>query len=693
MPLTDDQKQQLVDAYKRAESSGDTAAMERVRSALAAESAPQQAAAPAQPPTMDQAYQSQTRAAEAQGQVGPTLLGRTAMSIPEGAGQLVLRGPAAFSDSAKAYYDRYNEIVAQNRAAADAKAQGVSQAGDILAGAIPAGGAASTVGKGVGYFRSLFRASSAGALFGASQYAKNDEDRLMNTSLNAALPLATQVVAGAWGGFRNFIVRSVENAKGARTRAVLESAKQFFTGSKAVPDPVGYTPGQETGSPLLQKYEARAAGKLAQEAMATQADQAAARFDEMAQQATRAGDIPATSPAIVEKTHRTVDVLDMAMRTERRKAFVSGMNEVASLPGNNERFRLTNLQQEFEAIRNDAGNEFNIKGDDLPNSFHRVGQAVAGRGPQPAASSKADEALFEALGIQMPKSAREDGLSVMELQKLMAGLGQDRPRGAAILTEAERKLEAYRGRLFAALGQDLDTIGAPSQAMEKLQAVRQTYAKQSDALRRLENDSINRLFGGEESFANPGATLAAFYKLNPADQRYAIDILERRAPDVLRAMQSDRIATALDAAFRPGAAQDSRFDIKAFSDTLFGGRDGLKGSPLWQGKTKDDLLKGAAHLSIIMNHQPHMGAPPLWAEEMTINLVSRSPEFITRAVTRMAYGMNAEKLFFTSAGQQALKTLANTGERSVQGKAQALAWIMSNIDNEEAGMQNGNAQP
>jgi len=145
MPLTDDQKQQLVDAYKRAESSGDTAAMERVRSALAAESAPQQAAAPAQPPTMDQAYQSQTCAAEAQGQVGPTLLGRTAMSIPEGAGQLVLRGPAAFSDSAKAYYDRYNEIVAQNRAAADAKAQGVSQAGDILAGAIPAGVAVSTV--------------------------------------------------------------------------------------------------------------------------------------------------------------------------------------------------------------------------------------------------------------------------------------------------------------------------------------------------------------------------------------------------------------------------------------------------------------------------------------------------------------------------------------------------------------------
>ena len=640
--------------------------------ALAAVQQPaQQAAAPAQPPTMDQAYQSQTRAAEAQGQVGPELLSRAAMRLPEGAGQLVLRGAAAVTDKAKPYYERYNEVVTQNRAASEAKAPGVNAAADVLSSAIPAGGAAGAVGRGVGYLRSLARASSVGAVFGSTMFAKDDQERLLNTSVNAAFPLATQALVGPVGATRNFVVRSLEAADSSpRVQAVRAAASEFFRGSQAVPEPLPYTIGQQTGSPILQKLEARAAGKVAQAYLARQSDQAAARFDEIARQAEQRAQMPATSPEIVSRTNRTVDVLDMQLRREKNRAFVEGMNEVAALPGASERFRLTNLEQEFNSIMQEADNPFNIKGNQLPPAFRRVQDAIRGRS--------------------------NDGVQVLELQRLMAGLGQDRPRGQAILSEADRQLEAYRSRLFTALNQDVDSLGAPSQALERLQQVRQRYAQQSEALRRLEDSNINRLFGSQEAFANPAATLQRFYGLAPEDQRFAVDILERRAPDVLRAMQAHRLTSALDAATEAGPAQQARLNISKFTSDLFGGRDGLKGSQLWNGRTRQQVLQGAAHLSMIQNSVPRSAAAPAWPEEISINLVSRSAAFMARLATRIAYGTQGEKLFFTPAGLQALQTIAETGSKPTQATSQAVAYMLSLLEAEQAGQkeqQNGNAQP
>jgi hypothetical protein len=603
---------------------------------------------------------------------------RSPLTFVEGAGQLVTRGSAGVASGlekltgieglarpTQEWAQDYDNAVAGQRQGVSSVAIGT---GEALAGVVPVSAQrAVAAGRSLSYMWSLLRGGATGAVVGSTQVADKDTSKLEQAAWGAAFPMAAQSIAGFVPTVRNAVANIVQRATQGRTAQAVRDAAQFFRGSQAVPDPAPYTIGQATGNPNLIRLENRARGPELTELNARQSDEAFARFDELAREAERAAGAPATGTGITRAVNATVDRLDQQMRNAKNRAWESGMARVrAAASGSSTRIPLNNLQDEYRRILTEDANPFNFNGSVLP------------RGVQEA---------FETLQNFRTTTGRAMDPNIAGVQTILAGLGQDATRGAAILSAADRRLEMYRQRLFAAINQDLDAVGAlRDPAFIELQRTRQGYAVASQRLQRLEDDAINKLFGSEEAFASPSATLEKFYRLAPDDQRYAMDILSRRAPRVVDAMQSHRLSTALTAALEGGGpAQASRFNMDKFQRELFGGRDGLKDSPLWDAATRARLLEGAAHLRTIQNSFGTIpsGGSQVWPEELAINLVSRTPAFMARLATRAAYGRYGDQVLGTPEGLAALRTVTNVSRANPQAAAQAASWLLNLVNREE----------
>lgn len=653
------QLHELLDIAEQAKREGDDATFAKVSAAYKAASAPK--TAPDLFSMMDpygggvDMSDPATQAAVTRATKGAGMsIARAPLNLAEGAGQLVTHAGNAVGLVSDADEKAYDDAVKQSRADFE-KAGGNVAFSELVSGAIPVGGQAKLLTSGTKYVYGLIKAAGLGSVLSASTFA-DDGDKKSQAVLGAALPALAQAVGGLAPTAANGIKNLLDKAQTGRTAQMLKDARGFFSGSPAVDAPAPYTLGQSTGNARVASLENRARGPVLQELNATQLDEASARFEELATQAGRMG-----AKAMTRESFTATKELTDAAKRSKNAMWQKGMSEFNALAaGSKVGVRLDNLKAEYGAIAAEDANIFSLEGG-----------VIGGEA----------KAAFDALS-KMPPTAK---LKLAVLPTIMKGLGTGSDYGkSAIMLGDDAKRAMYRGRLFSALEKDLDTAGAAGDpALTKLTDVRTRYRAASAKLERLEDSNLNALFGSKEALANPRAAVSKFLSLPPEDQEYTLRVLNQRAPAVVAGMQSQRISDALEAASENTAANQSVLNIDKFNANLFGGSDGIKGSRLFDPELKKRLLQGAAHLRVLQNNLPKGGSALVWPEEIAINLVSRSPEFVARTATRLVYGMHGDKLLGTPQGIASLKTLSNVKAAKPQAVAQAVAYL-TDLANDEA---------
>lgn len=568
---------------------------------------------------------------------------------------------AGYFGGSQQQQDSYAKQEDARRAAFKAKeGEGADTSADLLSGLVPTGIGAGAANESTSLIRTLARRMATGGAVSATQYVPEGGSRAENVALGAATGGAVHATVGLLPRIKNIVTNAItDGEKNPRVAAAVKDAQDFFQGSDAVKTPAPYTIGQATASPNVASVEKLAFGPKQQELYATQADQAAARFQELAGRAQTVSKLDTSSQGVANAVNDTLNTTVMGMRGTRSAAFKAGMSEVlaAAGPGGGPGVvPLTNLSNAYQDILKEDANAFNIHGPTLPQGVMTAAGAVA---------------KATTLGSK---------IKVPTIQYLLQGLGQDAPHGAGafLANSSDARLEMYRNRLRTALDKDIDSAGvtaASNPAFAKLLDVRKTYAQQSQALRTVEDGTLNRLFGNPAAIATPGQALDKFYSMRPADQQAAVSLLQNNHPEVLDAMRANRIRTAVTDATTAGAAKNSAFDLATFNESMFGGDKA--NSPLFGGDAVSQQMRaGAAHLRVLLNTARAGGGSPIAPSDVAINLVSLTPAFIARQVARALTGTSGDRLLGTPEGLAALRTLSVTSGRKSAATAQALAYVM-----------------
>lgn len=618
-----------------------------------------------------------------------TVVSRAPGAFAAGAGQLVTRLGNKLGLVSDEYRDNYEQVLKERRAALNESAgDQTAEMADLVSGFIPIGGTAMTAeragGKLLSYLWNLGKAGAAGGTVAGTSYTPEDTSKLGQVAVGMAFPFATQAVAGAGPAARNIIasaIKSVDQAAAPRIRAALADAQRFWQGSQVQPEP--YTLAQTSGNPVIQRLELQARGPQMAELQARQLDQTALRFQELANAADAGLKAPAAE--LAGGAHRMVYSLSREMKSIANQGYERGMNQVIGLSaGSTQRIPTPNLQAAYKAILAERNNVFSLAGEDIPD----VQKAFS-------ALQKLDKSGPDFAGGEWAMARPVAGADVPTIAEMLKGLNAGVSRGQTVLSSQQAQVNRVSHQLREALDKDLDAAIAarqgvpgpegqrPTDALAKLQQVRQEYAVRRQAIERLENDSITKLFGDAEVLANPRQALQAFYNLQPEDMAYAVRTLQDRAPGVLAGMRSDRLRSILAASNKTGPAGESTFDADQFRQLMYNGQDGVVNVNLWDDATRARLIEGSRHLAVIQNSLTGLGGTPVAPSDVAINLVSMNPAFMTRLVTRVAYGSFGDELLGTEAGLRALRSFSQVQNSSKQAQAQAAAWLLSQLEAEQ----------
>ncbi len=256
-----------------------------------------------------------------------------------------------------------------------------------------------------------------------------------------------------------------------------------------------------------------------------------------------------------------------------------------------------------------------------------------------------------------------------------AAIGSNRQIGRALMGAATGELESNPGNRALA---------------QHLQSLRAGYRADMAAAQALDDSVFASIFGGKKLPKSPGKALDRILKQEPEDIVQFRQFLEESGNtqllnDVRRAALR---RVALKSGARPGAAHvDGAVDLNKLANNLSDGfgREGMFASGLWTPAQQADLVATAEALRVLANKQ-YKGIVPggVKVEEFTINMISRSPEFAGRFITRLfASGQNLEQALLDPYWRGALRTIAQKDIDSTAGRAAILYLTQWYAENEE----------
>jgi hypothetical protein len=235
-----------------------------------------------------------------------------------------------------------------------------------------------------------------------------------------------------------------------------------------------------------------------------------------------------------------------------------------------------------------------------------------------------------------------------------------------------------RALMGALTGEMSNGTGSSEAATRAIQLLRQGYRQDMAAAQAIDESVFAAVFGGKKVPKNPGKALDQVMKGEPGEVRQLRKFLEEWNPELLGQMQRTALKRAtLRSGARPGAANvDGGVDLNKFADNLADGfkREGRFGSGIFSPETQAEIMTTAAALRVLANKQ-FKGIVPGGArvEEFTINLISRSPEFAGRFITRLfASGRGLEDALLNPEWRHALRTIAGKDINSDTGRAAIL---------------------
>lgn len=684
MPLTAQQQEQLVAVYDEAEKSGDTAAMERVRSILAADRQGQ-----AVPGQMPQAPQESVVPPESD--VAPAFSASQVEAFPdiaagvkEGGRRLVAgveQAAASTKDffrqlwSGKSYYDPEiaTYITGSDRKAITeqevARRQQQEQA-DQAAGINPfnreliAGATESVPGVIAGAFGPLSRADTlTGAIVknaslaageaGLQFDAENDSlDDMLGASFGtAAVTAATAALPAGANVVKRAGQRMFENT--ARNLGLQEAR-----------DALGDFPlslAQRTGIPIVRTLETQSYNNELQDFYRAQTDDIVARVGKELKQQNLA---PGT---LESKFARSRDILQTNIRTirnTREKAWNSGLTQVEAL-GKDELLPTPELSAAINEVKRAATNPLkNLDKDDLPN---RVTSALT-------------------------KLENQGMLTVSETAQLLQGL-------TTLSQKTDPTARAYARMLRRSLDSDMQNVitnpptismpfnplapnamqsrtYTPGPALKELLQVRKAYKDYSTDIMLLEKSATAQMLGANLKLGElpvPSESMAIFRKMPPERQVQIRQWLEKNDPDTLLTLRQQVVDDAVRRSRVGTAESGSKFDLEQLRTELFDPNEGyaIRAENLFTPQERRTMY-GIRRAFDFVNDAARSGrggsGTPFGLGDITINAVSRNSAFIARQLGRAVTGTYGSRMLTDQKLYEKLLVFSNT-----RGKAQDVA--------------------
>lgn len=288
-----------------------------------------------------------------------------------------------------------------------------------------------------------------------------------------------------------------------------------------------------------------------------------------------------------------------------------------------------------------------------------------------AAMAKARRAAFNANESRGPST--EQTLEILNgLNRLIGG-------DAAVFENVTAGSNRNIGRaLMGAFTSEMEGAATNPEAMRAINLLRQGYRADMAAAQAIDESVTAAVFGGRKFPKQPGKALDTLMRQEPAELRATRQFLEEWNPSLLEDVQRTAIKrAALRSGAQPGAAHvDGAVDLNKLANNLSDGfkREGMFGSGLFDPATQADLKTTAEALRVLANKQFKgivPGGPRV--EEFTINLISRSPEFAGRFITRLfASGRGLEDALLNPEWRHALRKIASKDLNSDSGRAALL---------------------
>jgi hypothetical protein len=570
---------------------------------------------------------------------------------------------AGMPDPIGQFRDERRGIIDARRAEAEAKAPGSVLVSDIAAGAVPIGGGAKLATQAKTLMGAATKAATGGAVAANLGY-QAPEDRPTSTVIGAAFPGVVRAIKSAPGAFMNFLQRQVARRADPQTQALRTQAAQAFVNPETG-QPLGgaddYTVAQAAGDPRLSRLAGQSADTRARDTVRDQLDQRVANIRTVANSLGGQSRI-LTNEDAAKAFYKVVDDHDFAARKARGDLYKTDMAKLTASPeGKAVRVPLAPVLTELEAIQREFGNPIALAKDTATGA--RVAEAIE--------------------NLEKAKSMGAVYARITGLEELTKGINAGRVFGQAVLDPKEATLQVIRNRLNKALQSSVESIPGNDKGATELKRIQREYAVRSDEIRRIEDDTVTQLFGDKGVLADPEAAFDKLIKANPEAQALGARILAHRDPAVLAHIRKRFLDNVLDSATSGAkSGMQSTLNPQALYEGLTG--DKIMKSPLFNSQEKKWIAGTAADLRIILNSFPDVTKPgtDLPPADLAINIVARSPEFLTRYLTRVATGLGLEDLMFTPQGRQAVNTVRTFRTASGAAKEQAAAYLIGLVARE-----------
>jgi hypothetical protein len=549
-------------------------------------------------------------------------------------------------------------------------------------------------------FNGLVGALGGGAM---NDSAETFQDRVGDMTVGALLGIGTSAVLGAKSGFQTYASRRIAKRFDedlARANELLEGRIRGLTGN----EDFSFSMGQLTGDPFITGLEFGAAHKIQRAAQNNRIDTLVDFLMKRSNALSKRGDVEQIAIDLNDTLSKLSDTtleaagtqyargmddimvqygddvvldargyLDKARELAAEIADPRGLGTPGMVPkGLKDHIEFIDLRMNPIATR-----RVKVKGEDgkfrvTYNMFDRntgeVMETFSGRGAAAKALARRDAENLQRGGLNS-----EDVIEVLKGNRRIAS-GEVPLFENAALGSSQNLAAALKGSMIESME------GASSGAIGAIQGVRGDYAMSMAKLNRIRNTMLAKVFGDEAAVQNADDALDRLIGRSPQSLKATRDILEKWSPDLLDDIKSTVLRRAVERSRDPSTvASLTETNLNLLAENLAGKSRGVGelGSGLFTvGEQAEIKAVGDAVRVLKETYIDSFSKPSAtMLQDASINVISRSPEFMARFLTRIfSTGSSLERAINDPGARRSIISLAKKGPNNDKGRS-ALAYL------------------
>ena len=532
------------------------------------------------------------------------------------------------------------------------------------------GGAAAIAAKTLP--RMLGVGATQGALGGAlltSARGEGDErvnERLMGLSLGGALGMGAAAVPAVFAGLKNVLGRRIIKSAGGKDAL---KSKTDLLEDQGIDR---YSVGQITGDPNLLRAEQDAAGKISDEMLRSQAQQARTAL---------ANKLNVAAPDMVNLTEGSRDILQQGGRIISKA--------IGKLKGR----RNAEFEQGLKALDDMVGGRPVIPSGNSVRVAREVVDEIQAQSPGVPFSP-----YFKGIVKDLNEAHLAGGMSPSKANSLVLRLNQIKRTGSGVFDTSSPGIAAdadmYKGwaqRIAGTMKQGIDDSFDEAvelldpQGGNLLKTLRNNYGRQSEAINGITQDYLQAF----NLNAPPGTVLKRLMEADTASTRNVMAVVEsmegghewRRG--LVKSLFEDAVNEGSKGAIGFGSKAGD-FNLKAFAEGLFKRVEATKLKGIITPAEEANATQALQAIKALFNDmrvatpagtvKTHLAVA---IQDLTINALSRDPGFAGRLIAAgITKGAGADNLFFSKEG---VKLLTNLTDHVVSGRKIATPLTTANM--------------